>query len=568
LKEEMASLKLEASAATSKAQRYRTELKDAQASLANTRLPENDAMVSLVAENAALKRNISKMVKDATAADSKEAALEFTRLKAKLATLEAENQVLLAEVDTLTERNGRLVQEVKETKRLAIEMAKEQSGTTTKLEQKLNSKKLEEKFEEEKDTLSQLEDQVSLAKKRDEPHIAKEIQKCIDRIKNKKVEEEESFAQPIEMNPRVVEEAKGIEKEKEETMVNIEEEFDESRDDYYKGMDLVMFLRPATLAVTRDGLDMGQDRQAMEERTAALEELRGARVAAFENRDFRTAAALKEEMMKLELEVTEAAEHSALESGAPLDVLGIPTDKRRWMVGAGVHAAIGDFSVHGYSTWLNSENNANDDPSDEFEEFHTPSNASPRSNAKAAKALAMKRAKKAQSNNNNNNGHAGAGKSGEVWFLVLEPRGGEDPVKLRVTLDRSSEGGSLGPKGSKETVALVGFDHHGNAVVFEKMSKSEGRPNIGTALRRWADAWGKYRTYRQRLVEVSELVKFRGSEIHKLEAALLEVKSAMEKETEEHNKLKSSLDYAGDKILNLETALENSRKRLENAERY
>jgi chromosome segregation ATPase len=104
--------------------------------------------------------------------------------------------------------------------------------------------------------------------------------------------------------------------------------------------------------------------------------------------------------------------------------------------------------------------------------------------------------------------------------------------------------------------------------VFEKMSKSEGRPNIGTALRRWADAWGKYRTYRQRLVEVSELVKFRGSEIHKLEAALLEVKSAMEKETEEHNKLKSSLDYAGDKILNLETALENSRKRLENAERY
>ena len=78
--------------------RYRSELKDAQASLALTKLPDNEVLVSLVAENASLKRNTAKLLKEATAAEGAAAAAENTRLRAKVAALEAENQALVAEV--------------------------------------------------------------------------------------------------------------------------------------------------------------------------------------------------------------------------------------------------------------------------------------------------------------------------------------------------------------------------------------------------------------------------------------------------------------------------------------
>jgi len=61
-------------------------------------MPDNEVLVSLVAENASLKRNTAKLLKEATAAESLELTKENTGLKARLATVEAENAALLAEV--------------------------------------------------------------------------------------------------------------------------------------------------------------------------------------------------------------------------------------------------------------------------------------------------------------------------------------------------------------------------------------------------------------------------------------------------------------------------------------
>ena len=66
-------------------------------------------------------------------------------------------------------------------------------------------------------------------------------------------------------------------------------------------------------------------------------------------------------MVALELEAAEVAETAALEGGGPLDLAG---DGRQWLVGAGTHAAIGDFAVHGYRTTVAADADDDDDDDD------------------------------------------------------------------------------------------------------------------------------------------------------------------------------------------------------------
>ena len=71
---------------------------------------------------------------------------------------------------------------------------------------------------------------------------------------------------------------------------------------------------------------------------------------------FKPSACVQAEMVAIELEAAEAAEVAALQGGEPLPgtVEGEASESeggagaRRWLVGFGVHAAIGDLSVHGY----------------------------------------------------------------------------------------------------------------------------------------------------------------------------------------------------------------------------
>lgn len=79
----MASLKLEASAASTKASQYRNELKTANANLALTKLPDNEVLVSLVAENAALRHNTAKVLKSAATAEAEAALDDNRRLKVR-----------------------------------------------------------------------------------------------------------------------------------------------------------------------------------------------------------------------------------------------------------------------------------------------------------------------------------------------------------------------------------------------------------------------------------------------------------------------------------------------------
>ena len=303
--------------------------------------------------------------------------------------------------------------------------------------------------------------------------------------------------------------------------------------------------------------------------------------------DFRAAAALKDELDALEFEAAEAAEHEALDSGAPLEEGGDPAaPKRQWLVGAGTHAAIGDFAVHGYRTTASaavaSERNAGNNNGG-----HGPS-----AEGASGKGVGLFRKKAVP-------GAAGGGAASddrEVLVLMLEPKSKTDhPVKLRLTVDAdslvpkqlpsstsggggvqavaqtqspgsASDSGADGnvdgdarkdkgwrppagafampgmaaeaalkaghhKKGSEAAAearakattekgatansasaapvvfapvfrTLSGFDHDGNAVTFKHVPTKEARPLIRLPLRRWADAWGRYNTYKQRLKEV------------------------------------------------------------------
>ena len=131
-------------------------------------------------------------------------------------------------------------------------------------------------------------------------------------------------------------------------------------------------------------------------------------------------------------------------------------------------------------------------------------------------------------------------------MLIFEPKKrGEDAVKLRLTLDKAGKAtaavaaaeaaaraakdrskaprkgdpapaaaAAAGPAGGVGAT-LQGYDHHGNRVTFTRVAPGACRSQLRRPLRRWADAWGRYRTYRQRLVEVLEVVKARSGEVRR-----------------------------------------------------